>query len=197
MTEKKKIYTIGHSTHPADEFTRLLETHNINTVCDVRSSPYSAYNPQYNRELLRKSLETNGYEYMYLGDKLGPRSDDPDCYVDDKVSYEKLALTNIFKKGIDEVKELASKKNIVLMCSEKDPVACHRMILISRHLKNDCDIFHILDDGSLEKNADAEKRLLRLLKMPEQSLFDSYDDIIIRAYDVQGRKIAYKIKDDE
>jgi uncharacterized protein (DUF488 family) len=78
------------------------------------------------------------------------------------------------------------------MCAEKDPMACHRMILICRHLRSaGIEINHILEDGSLETNAESEKRLMRTLKIPETSLFETSEDLVQRAYDIQGEKIAH------
>ncbi|QTA93071.1 DUF488 domain-containing protein [Desulfonema magnum] len=193
-----KIYTIGHSTHASDAFVRLLSIHCITAVCDVRSSPYSKFNPQFNRETIRRELKRHGISYVFLGKELGPRSDDPACYENGKVQYSKLAETDIFSKGIDRLKNGMKSYHIALMCSEKDPITCHRMILICRHLRShDIEIQHILEDGRLENNRDSEKRLMEMLKIPPADLFDSEEDLIQRAYDKQSERIAYIIKETE
>jgi uncharacterized protein (DUF488 family) len=192
----KTIYTIGHSTHTTEEFIRLLNLHAITAVGDVRSSPYSRFNPQFNRETLQKELKACKIAYVYLGDCLGPRSDDPACYINGKAEYNLIAETDQFAQGISRLKKGMIDHTIALMCSEKDPVSCHRMILVCRHLKgNDLQILHILQDGSLETNEAAEKRLMKLLKIPELELFADPDELIAQAYDAQGEKIAYRPAD--
>jgi len=192
----KTIYTIGHSTHTTEAFLRLLNLHAITAVGDVRSSPYSRFNPQFNRETLQKELKACRIAYVYLGDCLGPRVDDPACCINGKAEYHLIAETDQFAQGISRLKKGMTGHTIALMCSEKDPVSCHRMILVCRHLKNnDLQILHILEDGSLETNDAAEKRLMKLLKIPELDLFAGPDELIAQAYDVQGEKIAYRPAD--
>ncbi|MDT8378341.1 MAG: DUF488 domain-containing protein [Desulfotignum sp.] len=190
------IYTIGHSTHTTDEFLSLLKRHAVTAVADVRSSPYSRFNPQFNRETLEKDLKAHRIAYVYLGDCLGPRSGDPGCYVDGKAAYRLIAETELFRQGINRLKKGMAQHTIALMCSEKDPVSCHRMILVCRHLKdNTLEILHILEDGNLETNEAAEKRLMKLLKIPELDLFAGLEELIDQAYDIQGEKIAYQPPD--
>ena len=187
-----EIYTIGHSTHPLDKFLELLFLHSITAVCDVRSQPYSRLNPQFNRETIKKKLEEQGITYVFLGKELGPRSDDPACYVDGKVQYDRLADTDIFHQGIQRLKKGMTSYRIALMCAEKDPITCHRTILVCRHLrKNGVHIRHILEDGSIEENDDSIRRLMHLLKIQETHLFMNTEEIIQSAYDIQGEKIAF------
>jgi uncharacterized protein (DUF488 family) len=98
------LYTIGHSTHSIEELIRLLNGHAVNAVCDVRSSPYSQYNPQFNRESLQKALKASGISYVFLGDELGARPDDPACYMDGKVRFECVAGTDRFRDGIERLR---------------------------------------------------------------------------------------------
>ncbi|MCP4108812.1 MAG: DUF488 domain-containing protein [Desulfobacteraceae bacterium] len=192
-----EIYTIGHSTHSAEKFIELLSMHSITAIGDVRSSPYSKFNPQFNRETIQKELKRHGISYVFLGKELGPRSDDPACYQDSKVQYSRLAKTDLFLEGIERLKNGMKTFRIALMCSEKDPVTCHRMILICRNIRSEqTDIKHILEDGTLENNCDSEKRLMQILKIPQAELFDSEEDLIQRAYDKQSKKIAHVITHD-
>jgi len=193
-----QLYTIGHSTHSTEEFVKLLSIHSITAVCDVRSSPYSKYNPQFNRETIQKELKLYGISYVFLGKELGPRSDDPACYEDGKIQYNRLAKTGLFRQGIDRIRKGMKSYRIALMCSEKDPMTCHRSILICRHLRSDkIEIKHILEDGTAENNRDSETRLMRMLNVPQRELFDSEEDLIQRAYDKQSEKIAYIKKTSE
>ncbi len=189
-----ELYTIGHSTHTTEEFIELLKRHGVTAVCDVRSSPYSRYNPQFNRETLRDELKKQEIAYVFLGKELGPRSDDPSCYKNGKVLYDLIAVTERFQKGLNRVREGAKSYRVTLLCSEKDPITCHRMNLVCRHLRDDFEIRHILEDGHVEKNKDVEKRLMRLMKVTPE-LFDSGpDDAVLRAYAKQSAKIAYTPK---
>ncbi len=188
----KELFTIGHSTHTIDRFMELLSIHGITAVCDVRSQPYSKFNPQFNRETLQSELKRHGIAYVYLGKELGPRSVDPSYYENSRVRYDLLAKTDLFQEGLRRVREGMKTHRIALMCAEKDPIMCHRTILVSRRLADkDIRVRHILEDGSIEENEDAMKRLMNLLKLPEQDLFTPAEGMIERAYDIQGEKIAY------
>lgn len=186
------LYTIGHSNHSIEAFIDLLTAHRIDALCDVRSAPYSRYNPQFNRDALRLKLLEARITYVFLGRELGARSDDPLCYVDGRVHYPQLAATQQFQRGIERVQSGMLTHRIAVMCAEKDPITCHRMILVSRHLRSDqVQIHHILSDGSLESNLQAEKRLLQALHLPEQDLYSTTQELIEQAYDLQGARIAY------
>ena len=187
-----ELYTIGHSTHSTEYFIELLLRHGITAVCDVRSQPYSKFNPQFNRENIQRELKRFETGYVFLGRELGPRSDDPACYMDGKVQYRLLAATDLFQQGLKRLLKGMQSHRIAIMCAEKDPIMCHRMILVCRHLRREVpEIRHILEDGGIEDLTASEKRLLRLLKIPPLQLFDSTEDLIIQAYDIQGEKIAH------
>lgn len=189
------VHTIGHSTHLAEEFIALLLRHQITAVADVRSSPYSRFNPQFNREAIKTALSAAGIEYVFLGDELGARSKNQSCYVNGKVRYDLLARTPLFQRGLDRIAEGAKNRRIVIMCAEKDPLACHRTILVSRHLVvRGLAVQHILGDGRLESHDDAVARLLAELRLPDHDLFRSRDEIIEEAYRWRGDEIAYTEK---
>ena len=82
------VFTIGHSTHPIEEFISLLKAASITVVGDVRSRPYSRMNPQFNREPFRNALAAAGIRYVFLGAELGARTDDPSCYRNGQVQYD-------------------------------------------------------------------------------------------------------------
>jgi len=177
----------------------LLERQKVTALCDVRSMPYSARNPQFNREVLKKVLKSHNIEYVFLGEELGARPKDPSCYVDGKAIYQKITASPLFKKGLERVK-LGLQKNYVLalMCAEKDPTTCHRSILICRNLRgHDIDIRHIIDHETTETQDDLEKRLIAQLKLHLDMFKDADSNALIeRAYDVQGDRIAYVEKGD-
>lgn len=187
-----EVFTIGHSTHSIEKFIGLLAAHQIQVVADVRSSPFSKFNPQFNRDNLQNSLKASGIRYVFLGKELGARSEDPTCYVDDKVQYDRLAKTPLFQSGLDRVIEGANNYRIALMCAEKDPLDCHRTILVARELlKRGLTITHILDNGSLESHTKSILRLVESLGMSLDDMFISRDEIIDQAYNNQANRIAY------
>ena len=95
-----ELFTIGHSIHPVERFIDLLKTHGVTAICDVRSSPYSRFSPQFNRESLKDELTRHRIIYIYLGAELGPRSSDPTCYEDGKFQYNRLAGNDLLKQDI-------------------------------------------------------------------------------------------------
>jgi uncharacterized protein (DUF488 family) len=188
------LFTIGHSTHSIDRMLELLRQHSVQAVYDVRSHPHSRYNPQFNRELLQSSLERSAIRYVFLGDQLGARSKDAGHYSNGRVQFGLLAGSPGFQQGLEQVLAGAALETIVLLCSEKDPIVCHRAILVGRHLRSDrTTVNHILEDGAVETTAELETRLLRLHKLPERDLFTTRGQMIERAYDLQGQKIAHSI----
>lgn len=189
------IYTVGHSTQSIEQFVQLLLMHKITAIADVRSAPYSRYNPQFNREELSQSLKLQDIQYVFLGKELGARSDEDCCYVDGRVNYSILAKTKLFQHGIERVVEGVKSHKIALMCAEKDPLDCHRTILVSRELINHgYSVAHILSDGLIELHEDAMLRLVERLGLSEVDLFRSVSLTIEDAYETQGRRIAYSGK---
>ena len=191
------VFTVGHSTHSIDAFVALLKRHDITAICDVRSRPYSRTNPQFNREDLKEALRNNGIAYVFLGKELGARSEDASCYEANKVQYDRLAATELFRKGIARVREGAPRYRVALMCAEKEPLDCHRTILVSRHLHSpDLAVQHIHADGRLESHDEALRRLVHGLSLPDHDMFRSQEDIVADAYRLQGNRIAYAREDE-
>src|SRR5262245_22300817 len=124
------IYTVGHSNHSALRFIDLLRGADIACVADVRSTPFSRRNPQFSQNALAASLKDAGIEYWFLGEVLGARPKDPDCYEGGKASYARIAATAAFREAIGDLIERSSETRIALMCAEKEPLECHRTILV-------------------------------------------------------------------
>jgi uncharacterized protein (DUF488 family) len=189
------VFTIGHSTHSAGKLIDLLAKHNVNALADVRSQPYSRINPQFNKENLRAELQTAGISYVFLGRELGARSEDRSCYVDNRVQYDLLARTALFQEGLTRIAQGISTHRIALMCAEKDPLACHRAILVCRHLvARGIEAQHILEDGRLEGHEHALTRLLSELGLAQRELFWNRDELIAEAYSRRAEQIAYSVK---
>ena len=155
------VFTIGHSNHRLEGFLALLDTHRISAVADVRSTPRSRFNPQFDREALTAALEARGLRYVFLGRELGGRPDDPACYDEDgRVVHERVAETPGFKSGVARVVDGAARHRIALMCAEKEPLDCHRTTLVARALAAlGIEVAHILADGALETHARALEHL--------------------------------------
>ena len=192
VAETKTIYTVGHSTHNIESFVTLLKRHRIDAIADVRSVPYSRWQPQFNREDLSATLKTHSIAYVFLGKELGARSNDPACYEKGRVKYQLLARTPLFRSGIERVKDGSHSKVIALMCAEKEPLDCHRTILIARELvKAGADIAHVLENGQVETHNETLKRLCDQLGMKELDLFSTAEELIEQAYDAQEQRVAY------
>jgi uncharacterized protein (DUF488 family) len=186
------IHTIGHSNHPAERFIALLRQHGIGAVADVRSTPFSRFNPQFNRKALAVSLHDAGIHYVFLGDELGARSKDPACYDGSRVSYAKLAQSDPFRRGLERVLSGMHEHRIALMCAEREPLECHRTILISRALERAAvPVTHILADGSLETHTQAMRRLVAELELGGDDLFRNPAELLDEAYEAQAAKVAY------
>jgi len=187
------VFTIGHSNLEFARFVALLKQHGVQAVADVRSSPNSQYNPQFNREALQRALRDTGISYVFLGEELGARRSERECYVDGRADYSLITQTPAFIRGLDRIIQGAAKMRVAMMCAEKDPLDCHRCVLVSPRLcERGIEVRHILSDGSLESQQQAESRLARLFDLPEQELFRSAGEILAEAYRLQGERIAYQ-----
>jgi len=203
------LFTIGHSNHSPEKFLELLESHGITALADVRSMPYSRYLPHFNQPALQGLLPQAEIRYVFLGTELGARPDNADCYVEGKALYEKIAATDNFQKGLKRLLKGANDYRIALMCAEKDPLTCHRAILICQHLLPfNLEIGHIHSNGELEYHEGLEERMLKAqgLQDPEPvsqlSLFPEPSKPCLdrptrlrQAYQQQGEKIAYVEKE--
>jgi uncharacterized protein (DUF488 family) len=189
---QQRVFTIGHSSQEFSSFLKLLQQHGVTAVGDVRSAPYSRRYPQFSREPLEKALRDAGITYVYLGKELGARSDDPGCYENGSVRYQRLAKTELFQAGLDRVERGLQSFTLALMCAEKEPLHCHRSIRVSREVeKRGIRVEHILADGSLERHSDTESRLLKMLRLGETDLFRSREEVVADAYSQWGDRIAY------
>lgn len=190
------IYTIGHSTHSIEKLIHLLSSNHVSLVVDVRSNPYSRYNPQFNRESLISKLEQAGLSYIFMGYELGARTEDRKCYVEEKVQYDLLAQSMPFQEGLSQISERVKRQIIALMCAESDPLVCHRSILICRHLADHgIEVKHILSNGQVESQEEALNRLLFELKLGEADLFKTRKQLIEEAYEKRGQQIAFTLKE--
>lgn len=190
---KSMLYTIGHSNHGIAAFVRLLHQYGITALGDVRSHPYSRYMPQYSREPLKAVLADAGIAYVFLGKELGARSNNPACYKQGRVQYDRLAQEPSFSEGIRRVIQGMDRYRIALMCTEKDPIECHRALLVARKLfEAGIPVNHILADGTVETHEAMESRLLAVCKLPEGDMFKSREEFVAEAYSIKGEHVAYQ-----
>lgn len=153
---KKPLYTIGHGNRKSEDFLALLKEFGIEYLIDVRSQPYSKFNPQYNQNELKFFLERNGIKYVFMGDNIGGRPKDTSCYDDEgKVDYEAVKTKEFFINGVERLKTAYNKDiNVVIMCSESKPCECHRSKLIGRVLNTENIILkHIDENGKVKDQA--------------------------------------------
>ena len=188
------VLTIGHSTHLVEAFAGLLTRYQVAKVMDVRSTPYSRFNPQFNRESLARSLAEREIGYVFLGVELGGRSDDPSCYENGRIRYDWVAATGSFQRGLARVLQDAVGNRVALMCAEKEPLNCHRTLLVTQALAaHGIVVGHILADGELETHAKAMERLLAIHGGAQQAdLFVSPGARIEWAVARQAERIGYR-----
>ena len=193
-----KLFTIGHSNHELSELVRLLRMHEITAVADVRSSPFSARLQRFNKPVLKAALDQAGIAYVFLGNELGARRAEQDCYIGGQARYDLIARTPAFNEGIARVLKGIEKYRMTLLCAEKDPITCHRTILVCRELRRrDIEIDHILADGILESHSQLERRLRAQLGLDQPSLFETAAQQLEEAYNRQALKIEYRAGDPE
>jgi len=171
------IKTIGHSNHPIERFVDLLKNGGVELLVDVRSVPYSRRFPQFSREKLAKSLEAAGIAYAWEGEALGGKSGG---------SYTAAAARPEFKDTLGRLIERSTQTTVCLMCAEKEPLDCHRTVLVSRRLaERGAAIEHLLADGSTRPHAEIEEKLLA--KKASGDLFDDRNRLLEQAYDARER----------
>jgi len=193
MSEILEVFTIGHSNHPLEKFLDLIEQARIDVIVDVRSSPFSKMVPHFNRDGLERELRTRSIKYVFVGEELGGRSKGSADYENGQVVYSRLAAKPEFKAMLDRIVESAQNSQVSLMCSEKEPLDCHRTILLSQSLqKFGIRVRHLLADGSSESHGEALQRLLEIHHLESPTLFDDDEARIQEALAKQEKKIAYR-----
>lgn len=174
MTSRPILYTIGHSNHSEEKFVDLLQQHSIEILADVRSQPYSKYTPQFNQASLQSILPRESVQYLFMGDQLGGRPSGADYYdTRGHVLYHRVAEADFFLKGLTRLEQGICSFRVAMMCSEENPLVCHRHRLVARVLRQrGVPIQHIRDDGRLEtyeqvEPAEQQKLLFGELEIDE------------------------------
>jgi uncharacterized protein (DUF488 family) len=191
------LLTIGHSNLQADQFLALLKANRVSVIADVRSVPFSRRFPWFSSRTLSERLQSKGVAYVMVGDTLGGRPANPALYRDGVADYEAMADTAEFHAGLDRVMAEAERHRLCLMCSEREPLDCHRCLLVGRALaERGCMIGHILGNGSIEPHVATEERLLAGLRPGAGGdLFGDRQSRLAEAYRRRARKIAARLSD--
>ncbi|HDZ20273.1 MAG TPA: DUF488 domain-containing protein [Phycisphaerae bacterium] len=194
MADRPTVYTIGHSNLSMMQFLGLLHANDITAVADVRSVPRSRTS-HFNRDFLEATLKREGVRYVFLGEELGARRVETECYEDGQVDFEKVVCLPAFTRGIERLRHGMTEYRIALLCAEKEPIDCHRVILVARALcgRGVC-VKNILSDGVVEDGSETDHRLVvRTVGGP--TLFDASandEELLEQAYHQRGKEIAYR-----
>jgi uncharacterized protein (DUF488 family) len=193
MTPTRPILTIGLSRHSWDRFTVLLAGAGVETIADIRTVPRSRFSPQFNKDTMAAALAARSVEYIFLGKELGGRPQSQALYTDGVADYEKMTASPEFRLGLDRLMETAARRSVAAMCSEADPLECHRCLLVGRALAGQgVDVRHILSSGAIVTHAEVEERLLSLENLAAADLLaDSREERLAEAYRARSRKFAF------
>lgn len=194
QSDSLTIFSIGHSTHTYERFLELLRNAGVTAVADVRTAPYSRRFPHFNSAALKQELKADRIAYSFLGKELGGRPSESEFYCEGVADYEKMATYDDFHKGLDRLLEGAKKYTIAIMCSEHDPLDCHRCLLVGRALKlRHVCVKHILSNGQLYTQTEIETRLVEMSGNEADDMFISKDEKLAAAYRQRARKVAFAV----
>jgi uncharacterized protein (DUF488 family) len=199
-----RLFSMGHSNLEFERFVELLRSAGVIAIADVRSQPFSKWLPWTNRPHLEPALADHEIRYHFLGDQLGGRPQSTEVYdLDGRVNYERVRATAAFQRGLDCLAEALENFRLAMLCSEEDPIDCHRGLLIAPAMKErGFAAMHIRGDGSLESQADFEARLIDATGVGSgllDGLFaaslstEDRDQILADAYRVQSQRKAFRL----
>ena len=200
-----EIYTIGHSNYTVERLIDMLRHYNINCVVDIRGTPYSKYNIQFDKDTIKHTLTKAGFVYIYMGKELAAKRIRKNSYNNEGYSnFEEVIKEEEFKRGVERLKNGCEKGyKIILLGAMQDPIRCHRSILVGRELvKNDFDVKHILDDYSIVTQDDIEEMLLnKYFSNRNQITIEDLtgnslnnEEMINEGYKLANREIGYRIE---
>lgn len=172
------VYTIGHSAHSVEKLAELLRAHPVEVLVDTRSSPYSRFAPQFDRELLQRSLANAGFRYLFLGAELGGRPQSPEYYdAQGHVLYGRMTADRIFLSGMERLERGIAEFRVALLCGEENPAHCHRRLLVGRVLaERGHELLHIRGDGRVQTDADVAAESGKPLANEQPALFAELDE---------------------
>jgi len=189
------LFSIGHSNIAADRFIAMLAAAGVNAIVDVRTVPFSRRFPWFSGKALAARLASAGMIYQAHGAGLGGRPANPAHYRDGIADYEAMAKGGDFQAGLDDVQELASRFRVCLMCAEREPLDCHRCLLVARALsERGSTVGHILHDGTIQPHGATEERLLALTGASPDLFVTGQDARLAAAYRRRAQAVAYRVK---
>lgn len=188
------IFTLGHSNHTWQSFAALIQRAGIERIVDVRSAPASKYSPHFNREFIEPALVEIGCSYCFMGLELGGRPSNAELFTNGVADFALMASTDEFAAAIDSLIDMSRSAPTALMCAEKDPMDCHRCLLVGRHLHGRGEsVRHVLFDGTIETQQDVEKRMLKAAGLDADDLFRSHDERVDQAYALRNRRVGFAL----
>ena len=198
-----EIFAIGHSNYPYDKLINMIKKYDINCVVDIRETPYSKYNIQYNKEAFNESLRNSGFIYIYMGKEFGAKRTNKDVYTQEGYAdFEKVAKEDIFLNGIERLKKGCQMGyRIVLLGAMQEPIRCHRSILVGKVLnKEGFDVKYIMHEGNLAYQEDIEESLLdKYFSDRKQLSIDNLlgsaltiEEMIQEGYKLANKEIGYR-----
>lgn len=193
-----EVLTIGHSTLPYERFLSLLREASVTAIADVRTAPFSRHFPHFNRDALRDELRRDNVAYVFLGEELGGRPKGKRFFCDGVADYEQMAQTEAFARGLDRVIDGAKKYRIAMMCSEHDPLDCHRCLLVGRALQErGATVRHILSGGQIVDHRQIEDKLMEMSGKSDIDLFEPPAKRLAAAYRDRAMKVAFAEQQDD
>lgn len=189
----RELFTIGHSLLTLDHFISLLKRADIGVIADVRSSPHSGRAPWFSQQELKVALKQHSIKYVFLGRELGGRPSSERLFTNGVADYGAMSRTSEFAEGIGRIVHGVEAHRIALMCSERDPLECHRFLLVSKHLSSlGMQIVHLKSDGGRETQAEAEMRLMKEERLGDD-LFAARASQLANAYQKRSASAAYSV----
>jgi uncharacterized protein (DUF488 family) len=203
-----RLFSIGHSNLEFPRFVKLLQQSGVSAIVDVRSQPSSKWVPWFNRPNLEQQLGDYEIHYHFMGELLGGRPRQADVYdADGRVNYERVKATPGFQRGLDRLSEPLEDFRLVMLCSEEDPIDCHRGLLIAPAMKErGIATTHIRSDGSLESQGQFEARLIEVTAVGVgllDGLFagslsdEDHRQMLADAYRKQSQRKAFRLSSEQ
>ncbi len=188
------LYTIGYSGFDIDNFLLALKKYSIGALVDVRTSPHSAYYTIYDRENIKNILNRENIFYLFLGKELGARPEDGALYTRHIADFKKISNSESFIEACKRIRQGIEMFPICMMCAEKDPINCHRTVLVANAFRNrypEVSIFHIHSDLKIERQDRIDRRIMALYNLEQEHLFKDYETRKIEAYSLREKDIAF------
>jgi uncharacterized protein (DUF488 family) len=189
------LFSIGHSNFAAERFAAMLQDAAVTSVADMRSAPNSRWFPWFSQKALSAQLNGIGIAYAAMGAVLGGRPRDGSLYREGVADYEAMAKPPEFHAALDRLQEAVARSRVCLMCAEREPLDCHRCLLVARRLaERGLAVGHILHDGTIEPHAATERRLLALDGDAGDLFPAGLDERLAAAYRRRARAVAFRRK---